>query len=77
MDARIVHLQTLFGDQVSYQIPQFQRPYAWGEGEQWFPLWEDVRNLAERRLATDGQRRVKLISWERSSSNIDRVKLVK
>ena len=59
MDARIVHLQTLFGDQVSYQIPQFQRPYAWGEGEQWFPLWEDVRNLAERHFDTDGQRRVK------------------
>ena len=59
MDARIVHLQTLFGDQVSYQIPQFQRPYAWGEGEQWFPLWEDVRNLAKRHLVTDGQRRVK------------------
>ena len=59
MDARIVHLQTLFGDQVSYQIPQFQRPYAWGEGEQWFPLWEDIRNLAERHFDTDGQRRVK------------------
>ena len=59
MEARIVHLQTLFGDQVSYQIPQFQRPYAWGEGEQWFPLWEDVRNLAERHLDTGSERRVK------------------
>ena len=59
MDASIVHLQTLFGDQVSYQIPQFQRPYAWREGDQWFPLWEDVRNLAERHLDTDGQGRVK------------------
>ncbi len=59
MDARIVHFQSLFGDQVSYQIPQFQRPYAWGEDDQWFPLWEDVRNLAERYLAADGRGRVK------------------
>ena len=59
MDARILKLQTLFGDQVSYQIPQFQRPYAWRKGDQWFPLWEDVRNLAERHLNSDGQQRVK------------------
>ena len=59
MEASIVSIQTLFGDQVSYQIPQFQRPYAWGEGDQWFPLWEDVRNLAERHLDSDGQQRVR------------------
>ncbi len=59
MDAQIVNFKSLFGDQVSYQIPQFQRPYAWGEEDQWFPLWEDVRNLAERHLATGGQGRVK------------------
>ncbi len=59
MEASILKLQTLFGDQVSYQIPQFQRPYAWREGDQWFPLWEDVRNLAERHLDSDGQQRVK------------------
>ena len=59
MDAGIVNFKTLFGDQVSYQIPQFQRPYAWGEENQWFPLWEDVRNLAERYLSTDGRGRVK------------------
>ena len=59
MDAGIVNFKTLFGDQVSYQIPQFQRPYAWGEENQWFPLWEDVRNLAERYLSTNGRGRVK------------------
>ena len=59
MDARIVHFKSLFGDQVSYQIPQFQRPYAWGKEDQWFPLWEDVRNLAERHLSVGGQGRVK------------------
>ncbi|MCY3543604.1 MAG: DUF262 domain-containing HNH endonuclease family protein [Chloroflexi bacterium] len=59
MDARIVNLQTLFLDQVSYQIPQFQRAYAWGKGDQWFPLWEDVRNVAERHLNRDENDRVK------------------
>lgn len=50
MEAEIVNLQTLFGKQVSYRIPQFQRPYAWKKGEQWVPLWDDVRNFAERCL---------------------------
>ena len=59
MDANIRNLESLFGDQVSYQIPQFQRPYAWREEDQWFPLWEDIRLLAERHLAAGGQGHVK------------------
>ena len=59
MSAKIVNLKSLFGYPVSYQIPQFQRPYAWREDEQWFPLWEDVRNLAERHIEAKGQKRVK------------------
>lgn len=59
MNARIVNLKSLFGDQVSYQIPQFQRPYAWKENEQWFHLWEDVRTLAEQHINAEGQKRVK------------------
>lgn len=31
-------------------VPLFQRPYVWEETEQWFPLWQDVRRLAEHRL---------------------------
>lgn len=50
IEARIVDLQTLFGKPVSYRIPQFQRPYAWKKGEQWVPLWDDVRNFTERCL---------------------------
>ena len=50
MDANIVNLQTLFQQPISYQIPQFQRPYAWGKCRQWKPLWEDVRKVAERYL---------------------------
>ena len=74
MDANIKNLQSLFGTQVSYQIPQFQRPYAWRQEDQWFPLWEDVRNLAERHLASDGQEHVKthfmgaIVLWPRKSS---------
>ena len=48
MDANIVNLNTLFGPEVSYRIPQFQRPYAWEQERQWEPLWEDVRTVAER-----------------------------
>lgn len=29
-------------------IPTFQRPYVWRMETQWEPLWEDIRNLAER-----------------------------
>ena len=50
MKAEIVDLQTLFDRPVSYRIPQFQRCYAWKKGEQWVPLWDDVRNFAERCL---------------------------
>ncbi|MGQ0624125.1 MAG: GmrSD restriction endonuclease domain-containing protein [Sporichthyaceae bacterium] len=31
-------------------VPLFQRPYVWDEQEQWEPLWQDVRRLAEVRL---------------------------
>jgi alkylated DNA nucleotide flippase Atl1 len=31
-------------------VPLFQRPYVWDESEQWLPLWQDVRRLAELRL---------------------------
>ena len=50
MEAKIVNLQTLFEPEVSYRIPQFQRPYAWGENAQWKPLWDDVRDVALRLL---------------------------
>ena len=40
----------LFGNQVRYTVPLFQRPYVWNEKDQWGPLWEDVRTVAERIL---------------------------
>ena len=37
----------LFQKEVRYTIPPFQRPYVWSQDDQWEPLWEDVRNVAE------------------------------
>lgn len=50
MDANIQTLSTLFGRPVSYRIPVFQRPYAWGKEKQWQPLWNDVQQMAENVL---------------------------
>ncbi len=46
MDANVRTLDELFGYNVSYRIPVFQRPYAWTEDDQWYPLWEDVKDKA-------------------------------
>src|SRR5699024_5273594 len=32
-------------------VPLFQRPYVWNEENQWEPLWNDVRRVAQRLLA--------------------------
>ena len=50
MDAKILNLRSLFHQQIAYRIPQFQRPYAWGEHVQWKPLWDDICNVALRVL---------------------------
>jgi len=44
----------LFGAQVRYVVPIFQRPYVWTLEEQWEPLWGDIRTLAERVLEATG-----------------------
>lgn len=35
-------------------VPLFQRPYVWDEENQWGPLWQDIRRLAEHQLAHPG-----------------------
>ena len=40
----------LFQKDVRYIIPPFQRPYVWTQDDQWEPLWEDVRSVAENYL---------------------------
>lgn len=58
MKADTLTLKTLFQKDVRYVIPIFQRPYVWNQDDQWEPLWNDVRNTAERYLdelaQTDG-----------------------
>ena len=50
MHTDILAPQDLFQKDVRYIIPPFQRPYVWSQDDQWEPLWEDVRNVAENYL---------------------------
>ena len=50
MKADILTLKALFQKDVRYVIPTFQRPYVWNQEDQWEPLWNDVRNIAEEYL---------------------------
>jgi uncharacterized protein with ParB-like and HNH nuclease domain len=48
-------LAQIFGLQTRYLVPLYQRPYVWTQDQQWVPLWEDIRSVAERLLDdTDG-----------------------
>ena len=42
--------KALFQKDIRYVVPMFQRRYIWNQEEQWEPLWDDVRNTAERYL---------------------------
>ncbi|RIL07545.1 MAG: DUF262 domain-containing protein [Proteobacteria bacterium] len=44
-------LKNLFVFEKRWVVPLYQRPYVWREEEQWAPLWDDVRTIAERRVA--------------------------
>ena len=50
MHTDILTPKDLFQKEVRYTIPPFQRPYVWSHDDQWEPLWEDVRNVAENYL---------------------------
>ena len=50
MHTDILAPKDLFQKEVRYTIPPFQRPYVWSQDDQWEPLWEDVRNVAETYL---------------------------
>jgi uncharacterized protein with ParB-like and HNH nuclease domain len=45
-------ISNMFAQPGQYVVPLFQRPYVWTEDEQWKPLWEDIRKIAED-LAAD------------------------
>jgi uncharacterized protein with ParB-like and HNH nuclease domain len=47
MQVGTLAIQHIFDKDVLYTVPLYQRPYVWTETEQWTPLWEDLRALAE------------------------------
>ena len=75
MEAKIVDPRDLLQAQISYQIPQFQTPYAWEEDVQWRPLWEDVCIVAERFLNKEDDEKVRSHLWEPSICNSNKTSL--
>ena len=47
MNTNILNPRALFQQNIRYTIPPFQRRYVWTQDDQWEPLWEDVRNVAD------------------------------
>ena len=50
MDVNILPLHKIFGLDVQFRVPLYQRPYVWDQERQWEPLWEDIITLAQSRL---------------------------
>jgi hypothetical protein len=46
--ADTVDLRRIFGKDVRYTVPLFQRPYVWNRDVNWTALWEDIRRVIER-----------------------------
>ena len=53
MKADTLSLSLLFGRDVRYLVPIYQRPYVWKEETHWAPLWEDIE-LTMRKLIEAG-----------------------
>jgi uncharacterized protein with ParB-like and HNH nuclease domain len=47
MQVGTLAVQYIFEKDVFYTVPLYQRPYVWNEAEQWTPLWDDLRQLAD------------------------------
>ncbi len=52
MQTNMMGIQQIFDGDIHYTAPLFQRPYVWTEANQWQPLWDDIRPIAEN-VATD------------------------
>src|SRR6476619_6816247 len=50
METNVRTPQDIFMQPQHLVVPPFQRPYVWKKEEQWAPLWQDVRRLADLRL---------------------------
>ena len=51
METQVRTPQAIFMQPQRLIVPLFQRPYVWTRENQWEPLWDDVRRVAERLLA--------------------------
>lgn len=51
MQAETKTLTHLFQLDVRYVIPLYQRPYVWNEDQQWAPLWDDIKTIADHVVA--------------------------
>jgi hypothetical protein len=47
MKTDTLRFRELLQKDIRLVVPLFQRPYVWNQKDQWEPLWEDIRNLAE------------------------------
>ena len=54
MDTHVRTPLAIFSLPQQLVVPLFQRPYVWDEENQWGPLWEDIRRLADHQLAHPG-----------------------
>ncbi len=68
METHIHTPKDLFQKAVCYTIPEFQRPYVWSQEDQWEPLWDDVRNVAENYLEQLEQSGGDLVEAEEKTS---------
>lgn len=50
MNADTLDFSKLFGADIRYVVPMFQRPYVWERERQWEPLWQDIADVAEALL---------------------------
>ena len=51
MQTTTVQINSMFGNDVQYIIPLFQRHYVWDQAEQWRPLWKDIMDKTYHRLS--------------------------
>lgn len=58
MKADAYQVTNLLGLDRQLIAPLFQRPYVWKKEEQWAPLWDDVRLVAERLMACTNEKEI-------------------
>lgn len=47
MKTNTLSFRDLLQQDIRLLVPLYQRPYVWNEKEQWEPLWDDIRAIAE------------------------------